>query len=375
MEKVNVKDLLILSRIPGIGHNRLRSLVSHFKNSTEALNSSAREIINIEGFNKKLAVSVSSFKKSGNYHKAEQYAVHQLSKMNKSEGRIITFWDDEYPDLLKRIYDPPCHLFIKGSFKKEDKYSIAIVGTRNPSTYGITITEKFTQELARLGITIVSGLARGVDSVAHSSALKVGGRTIGVIGSGIDVIYPPENKNLYSRIAQNGGVVSEYGMGTKPDAGNFPRRNRIVSGMTLGTIIIETGIDGGAMITANTALDQNRDVFAVPGLITEIRALGCNTLIRDGRAKLITSVDDVLSELSTKLKPLLREVPKNEKKNNICLSLFEKKIYDTLNDEPIHIDLLAERSEMTTSDALVNLLSLEFKGLVRQLPGKMFVKL
>ncbi|MDP2208581.1 MAG: DNA-processing protein DprA [Bacteroidota bacterium] len=375
MATVNIKDLLILSCIPGIGHNRLRSLVTHFKNSTDALNSSAREIINIEGFNKKLAVTVSAFKKSGNYHKAEQYAVHQLSKMNKSEGGIITFWDDEYPDLLKKIYDPPCYLFIKGNFKKEDKYSIAIVGTRNPSTYGVTMAEKFTQELARLGITIVSGLARGVDSVAHSSALKVGGRTIGVLGSGIDVIYPPENKNLYSRIAQNGGVISEYAMGTKPDAGNFPRRNRIVSGMTLGTIIIETGIDGGAMITANTALDQNRDVFAIPGLITEVRALGCNTLIRDGRAKLITTVDDVLSELSAKLKPLLREVTKHEKKIDVSLSLFEKKIYDTLDDEPIHIDLLAEKSGMPTSDALVNLLSLEFKGLVRQLPGKMFVRL
>lgn len=375
MEKINVKDLLILSCIPGIGHNRLRSLVTHFKNSTDALNSSAREIINIEGFNKKLAVTISAFKKSGDYHKAEQYAVHQLSKMNKSDGRIITLWDDEYPDLLKKIYDPPCYLFIKGNLKKEDKYSIAIVGTRNPSTYGVTMTEKFTQELSRLGIIIVSGLARGIDSVAHSSALKVGGRTIGVIGSGIDVIYPPENKNLYSRIAQNGGVISEYAMGTKPDAGNFPRRNRIVSGMTLGTIIIETGIDGGAMITANMALDQNRDVFAVPGLITDVRALGCNTLIRDGRAKLITSVDDVLSELSTKLKPLLREVTKHEKKLDISLSLFEKKIYDVLNDEPIHIDLLAVKSEMPTSDALVNLLSLEFKGLVKQLPGKMFVRL
>lgn len=375
MEKINVKDLLILSCIPGIGHNRLRSLVTHFKNSTDALNSSAREIINIEGFNKKLAVTISAFKKSGDYHKAEQYAVHQLSKMNKSDGRIITLWDDEYPDLLKKIYDPPCYLFIKGNLKKEDKYSIAIVGTRNPSTYGVTMTEKFTQELARLGITIVSGLARGIDSVAHSSALKVGGRTIGVTGSGIDVIYPPENKNLYSRIAQSGGVISEYAMGTKPDAGNFPRRNRIVSGMTLGTIVVETGIDGGAMITANTALDQNRDVFAVPGLITDVRALGCNTLIRDGRAKLITSVDDVLSELSTKLKPLFREVTKHEKKLDISLSLFEKKIYDVLNDEPIHIDLLAGKSDMPTSDALVNLLSLEFKGLVKQLPGKMFVRL
>jgi DNA processing protein len=283
----NVKDLIILSRIPGIGPNRLRTLVSYFGNPTAVLDGSAREIINVEGFSKKLAVVVSSFRKNSKYAEAAKYAEHQLSKLNKTSGNIVTFWSKDYPDLLKKIFDPPPYLFLKGNIIEEDKYAIAIVGTRNPSKYGIAIAEKFSQELSRLGITIVSGLARGIDTIAHNSVLKTGGRTIAVIGSGIDVIYPPENKNLFEKISENGAVISEYDMGTQPDAGNFPRRNRIISGMSLGTIIIETGIDGGAMITASTALDQNRDVFAVPGPISEKRSAGCNTLIRDGRAKLV----------------------------------------------------------------------------------------
>lgn len=369
----NLKDLIILSRIQGIGPNRLRLLVSHFGDPTSALNASAREIAYIEGFSQKMAVAVSSFRRSSKFTEAEKYAAHQLAKINKAGACIITFWEKEYPDLLKKIYDPPPYIFLKGKLLNEDKYSISIVGTRNPSSYGTTIAEKFTQEFTRLGITIVSGLARGIDSVAHNAAIKYGGRTVAVIGSGIDVIYPPENKNLSNKISDHGGIISEFDMGTQPDAGNFPRRNRIISGISLGSLIIETGIEGGAMITANTALDQNRDVFAVPGNITEKRSLGCNVLVRDGRAKLVTSIDDVLIELAPKLKPILKGM--HETKVEINLSLFEKNIYDVLDDDPIHIDKLAEKSKMSTADALVNLLSLEFKGLVKQMPGKMFVRL
>ncbi len=370
---MDLKDLIILSRIQGIGPNRLRLLVSHFGNPASALNASAREVAFVEGFSQKMAVAVSSFRKSSKYIEAEKYAENQLAKTNKTGTRIITFWEKEYPDLLKKIYDPPPYFFLKGKLLNEDKFSIAIVGTRNPSSYGTTITEKFTQELTRLGITIVSGLARGIDTVAHNAAIKYRGRTIAVIGSGIDVIYPPENKNLSNKISEYGGIISEFDMGTQPDAGNFPRRNRIISGISLGTLIIETGVEGGAMITASTALDQNRDVFAIPGNITEKRSIGCNVLIRDGRAKLVTSIDDVLIELAPKLKPILKGG--HETKVDINLSLFEKKIYDILDDNPIHIDILAEKIKMSTADALVSLLNLEFKGLVKQIPGKMFVRL
>jgi DNA processing protein len=371
----NVKDLIILSRIPGIGPNRLRILVSHFGNPTNVLSASARDIVSIEGFNKKLAVIVSSFRKNSKYAEAIKYADHQFSTMNKYEAHMVAFWDKKYFELLKKIFDPPPYLFLKGNIIEEDKYAIAVVGTRNPSKYGIAIAEKFSQELSRLGITIVSGLARGIDTIAHNSVLKTGGRTIAVIGSGIDVIYPPENKNLFEKISENGAVVSEYDMGTPPDAGNFPRRNRIISGMSLGTIIIETGIDGGAMITASTALDQNRDVFAVPGLINEKRSVGCNTLIRDGRAKLVTSIEDVLDELETKLRPILKGSSQQPPRHEPELTLFEKKVYENLSEVPIHIDQLSEKADMSTTDTLVNLLSLEFKGLVKQMSGKMFIRL
>jgi len=200
-------------------------------------------------------------------------------------------------------------------------------------------------------------------------------RTIAVIGSGIDVIYPPENKKLSEAIARHGAVVSEFDMGAQPDAEHFPQRNRIISGLSLGTLIIETNVDGGAMLTARWALDQNREIFAVPGPINEKRSRGCNMLIKRGEAKLVETVDDILEELSSKLRPVLRSQQQREEHPAVQLSLFEKKIYDVLDDDPLHIDVIATRANVTTADALVHLLSLEFKSLVKQLPGKLFVRM
>jgi DNA processing protein len=260
-----------------------------------------------------------------------------------------------------------------GHFTSNDKNSIAIVGTRHPSLYGQTTTEIFVRELAELGLTVVSGLARGIDTQAHQTALKSKGRTIAVIGSGLDVPYPPENRKLLEAIAEQGAVVSEFPMGAKPDATNFPRRNRIISGLSLGTVIVESGEDGGAMITASTALDQNREVFAVPGNITEKRSAGANKLIREGRAKLVQRVQDILEELG----PQMRHLLKKERAIDppVELTLFERNVLNILGDQPVQIDTISELAETSTADALVNLLSLEFKGLVRQLPGKMFVRL
>jgi DNA processing protein len=224
--------------------------------------------------------------------------------------------------------------------------------------------------LSLLGITVVSGLARGIDTTAHSATLKSGGRTIAVIGSGLDVPYPPENKKLLDQIADTGVVVSEFPMGAKPDAPNFPRRNRIISGLSLGTVIIESAEDGGAMITASTALDQNREVFAIPGNINDKRSSGPNKLIQEGRAKLVQNVDDILAELNVKLE---KGSAKKEERPAIQLTIFEQKIYDILGTDPTHIDDIAEAADSSTSDVLVTLLSLEFKGLIKQLPGKMFM--
>jgi DNA processing protein len=362
----DIRDLLSLSAVPGVGSNRLRTLVSHFRDATAVLHASPRELIKVSGIDKKTALSIARFRDG------KKFADQQLARLNRVEGRIITFWDAEYPEPLKKIYDPPAFLFLLGSMIADDAYAIAIVGTRTPTTYGKIIAEKFSEHLAGLGLTIVSGLARGIDTTAHAAALKAGGRTLAVIGSGIDVIYPSENKRLAERISHKGAILSEYEMGAKPDAVNFPRRNRIISGLALGTLIVETTETGGAMITASTALDQNREVFAVPGPITESRSSGTNRLIKEGRAKLVDCVDDIVSELQTKLTPRLKT---EEKRIEIPLSLFERRLLDCLGTEPLHIDAIAEQTSLATSDALVNLLSLEFKGLVKQLPGKLFVRL
>jgi DNA processing protein len=363
----NVRDLLRLASTQKIGPHKIRLLVSHFHSPSEVLKASPRALIRVPGIDKKIASNIIHNKEG------ERFADDQLRRVNRIGARIVTIWDSEYPELLRRIYDPPALLYVLGNFMTLDKSAVAIVGTRMPSAYGQLVAESFARDLAQLGLTIVSGLARGIDTLAHSAALKAHGRTIAVLGSGLDVVYPAENRKLYDAIAVQGAVASEFPMGTKPDATNFPRRNRIVSGLSLGTIVVESAEDGGAMITASTALDQNREVFAVPGSIMEKRTAGPHKLIREGRAKLVQNVDDILEELGPQTRHLLKRERASEV--SIEMTLFEKKVFDVLKNEPIHIDTLAELAETSTADALVNLLSLEFKNLVRQLPGKMFIRL
>jgi DNA processing protein len=371
---VDIRDLLVLSSISGIGPSRLRTLVTHFGDSRLVSEASARELCSVEGIEKKRALSIANFFRDSGLSSIRKAVDLQLSKLNRINGRALTFWDNDYPNNLKKIYDPPPFLFVRGEFAKEDNFSLAIVGTRNPTPYGIQMAERFASDLTSLGLPIVSGLARGIDTAAHNATLKAGGRTIAVIGSGIDIIYPPENKQLFEEITRHGVVVSEFSMGTKPDAGNFPRRNRVISGISLGTIVAETGIEGGAMITASTALDQNRAVFAIPSALNEKRKSGTNLLIKEGKAALLESTEDILAELKPQLKRLIPEGKSDKKVPPPTLSFFEQQLYDVLTEEPSHIDAIAERSGMTTSDALVHLLTLEFKGAVKQLRGKMFVK-
>ena len=361
----NVRDLLRLSSVHRIGPTKIRALLSHFESPAEVLDAPARELIRVPGIDKKLASNIAHCEND------EEFADEQLKRLNRIGARIVTIWDKDYPELLKRIYDPPALIYVLGKFIPNDRQAIAIVGTRQPTLYGQQVAESFSQALCRLGISIVSGLARGVDTVAHSSTLKAGGRTIAVIGSGLDIPYPPENKKLMDQIAEAGVVVSEFPMGAKPDATNFPRRNRIISGLSLGTLIVESAEDGGAMITASTALDQNREVFAIPGGINEKRSNGPNRLIQEGRAKLVQNVEDILSELNLKLE---KGSTGKDEPPPIQLTIFEQTIYDLLGNDPMHIDDIAESSDNSTSDVLVTLLSLEFKGLIKQLPGKMFLR-
>jgi len=303
-----------------------------------------------------------------------EFATRQLNQLNAHNASALTFWDRAYPEGLKQIFDPPVVLFQKGSLQPEDSVSIAVVGTRSPSSYGAQVTEKLTRELVKVGFTIVSGLARGIDTIAHRTALKADGRTIAVLGSGLDLIYPAENRRLALEIEASGAVLTEYPFGTKPDASNFPKRNRIISGLTLGTLVVEAGTKSGALITANFATEQGREVFAVPGPITSRRSAGTNHLIKEG-ARLVQGLDDILQELDLKLRALRKmettangaTVPKN-------LSRDEQQLWELLTDEPQHIDVLSQKMGEPSSRVLSLLLTLELKDVVKQLPGAYFVR-
>ncbi|MBI3123735.1 MAG: DNA-protecting protein DprA [Ignavibacteriales bacterium] len=356
-----------LYSIEGIGPQKIFSLLSKFQSIEQILNSRFNDLVEVDGINKILAAKIINASESINstYDQLE----NELESLEKIDARLISYFDEEYPSLLKNIYFPPLFLYIKGSFNNSDLSSIAIVGTREPTSYGRNIAESFASELALKGITTISGLARGIDTIVHSATIKANGRTIAIIGSGLDVIYPSENKKLFNEITENGVVISEYQLGTKPDAQNFPRRNRIISGMSIGTLVVETKINGGAMSTANYALDQGREVFAVPGMISSKCSEGPNLLIQKGSAKLVTKIEDMLDELRIQFRT---ETDNISVKPQIELNLFEEKIYSVIKDEQKQIDEISLLSGISTSDCLVHLLSMEFKGVVRQRPGKVF---
>ncbi len=356
-----------LLSIDGIGPIRIIKLLRHFKSLDQIYSSNKFELEQIDSFNSNLALRIVNAQK--NLQSLSISLEEEVARLDKMNARVITYWDDSYPSLLRNIYLPPLILYTLGDFSESDKHSIAIVGTRKPTDYGKSITAKFAKILAEQNITIVSGLARGIDSVAHRSVIKVGGRTIAVIGSGLDIVYPPENRALFNEIAEQGVIISEFELGTSPDAQNFPRRNRIISGISLGTLVTESKKNGGAMQTANYAMDQNREVFAIPGNLNIPESEGTNILIQRNEAKLVVQPEDVLLELNLKTKPIVGE---NIPKPKLDLSFFEEKLYNCLSPTPKHVDNIANESSMTTSECLVNLLSLEFKGLIQQLPGKMF---
>ncbi|MDZ7343865.1 MAG: DNA-processing protein DprA [candidate division KSB1 bacterium] len=365
MNQRELSCLFQLLSVPGIGPTRVRALIGHFQLAEAALAAPVPRLCQVEGIDQTLAENIQQAKVG------ERLAQQQLAWAQRYHTRVVTFWDEDFPASLKKIYDPPALLFIKGELRVEDELAIAVVGTRAPSEYGKLATERLTAGLAGARLTIVSGLARGVDTIAHQTALKSGGRTVAVLGSGLDHIYPGENCRLAQQIAQHGAVITEYLFGTKPEAVNFPRRNRLISGLTLGTLVIEAGEQSGALITANTALEQSREVFAVPGNIFSPKSLGPHRLIQEG-AKLVTCVEDILAELSPQLS-LFAQSPTPTPP--IQLNEIEQKVVALLSHEPVHIDLLAKQTGLVTARLLAILLELEFKNVVKQLPGKFFVRL
>jgi DNA processing protein len=357
----NLHGLLRLQSVPGIGSQRMRALMARFRSPEVILNASMRELMEVDGIEKTLAHHIRTAPDG-------RFADEQIFLLDKANARIVTFWDGEYPSLLKKIFDPPVLLFMRGEFAAADCKGIAIVGTRSPSAYGRLMAQRFAGELARNGLTVVSGLARGVDTIAHREVLAQGGRTIAVLGSGVDVIYPDENSKLADQIAGQGAVVSEFSMGAKPDAPHFPRRNRIISGLCVATLVIEAGQSSGALITADCALEQDREVFAIPGNINNPKSYGCNRLIQQG-AKLVHSIEDIWEEIGATI-----HANTDDRLPNLALTEQEKKIYSLLSQEPLHIDLIAQKSGLPTSQALATLLTLELKNLVRQVVGKNFVR-
>ena len=374
MNKDKFKYVYFLTQIKNLGNVRIKHILSYYSETFSAFNVTKEVLKKIEGIDEKSANSILESEK--HFKKYEVEFEQLVNKLRKNGIKITSLISDNYPKNLKKIYDAPIILYYKGNLTDLDKYSLGIIGTRTPTVYGQTVCENLTSEITKLGILTVSGMARGIDSIAHKTTLKYSGLTYAILGSGVDVIYPPENRSLYNEILNTGAVISEYEPGEKPDKINFPKRNRLISGISLGTLIIETAKKGGSLITSEFALDQNKEVFAIPGNINSKKSEGTNELIKKGTAKLVTNIDDILSELNYALKPILNDKAKeNEQHISVELDIFERKIFEELSNEPIHIDRINELTGMSISDCLVHLLSLEFKNVIKQLPGKYFVKM
>lgn len=362
MEVEQLKYWLAFNRIRGIGRVRFKLLDQCFESMQAAWAASEAEL-RAAGLDRRTVRSVVDGRL-----KVEPDA--EAERLLKSSIHALTWHDEEYPARLKEIYDLPPLIYVKGSLLPDDERSIAVVGTRNPSHYGRQATEQLVYDIANAGVAIVSGLARGVDGVAHQTALDTGQRTIAVLGSGLDIIYPREHTNLSERIADNGALISEHALGTRPDARNFPRRNRIMSGMTLGTLVIEAGARSGALITARQALDENREVFAVPGSIFSDSSNGTNMLIRRGEAKLVTTCEDVLEELN--LTTVARQIE--------MAALFpddenEAELLRFITFDPVHVDEVCRSSGRSAPDVSGTLAMMELKGLVKQVGGMNYVRM
>jgi DNA processing protein len=367
---------LALALTPGLGPTRIKKLIEQYGTAERVFHASLTEL-EATGMRAVSAQSIAT-------GKSLELAQQECAKAVEARARIISLSDPEYPQRLKEIYDPPVVLFVKGSIDVLAQPGIAMVGTRHPTPYGSGMAERLSTDLAARGLVIISGLARGIDTASHRGAVAAKGKTIAVLGTGIDVMYPKENTRLTEQIVALGGaLITEFPVGTPPTPQNFPIRNRIISGMSAGVLVVEAAEYSGTRITSRLALEQNRDVYAVPGNVTNKNSWGPNTLIKQG-AKLVATWEDVWEELPPDLQVMLGSM-QNESPEPETASLFpdevksphEKKILKLLKpDESTHIDQLVEflENEMSSSEIFAALFELELNGKVRQLPGKNFVK-
>jgi DNA processing protein len=355
----------ILNLLNGIGPVRAKRLRERFGSLDKALTARGADLRSVEGIGPELVEALVSWKETTDFEKERKWA-------DELGLTIVTPADKTYPASLGEIYDPPLCLYIKGNIPETWPRGVAVVGSRETSHYGLETAKKLGYQLAYAGVPVISGLARGIDTAAHLGALAAKGTTWAVLGCGLDKMYPPENDALAAKIVESGGcLISELPLGTAPDKRTFPMRNRIVSGLSFGTLVIEAGRQSGALITARQALDQGRQVFAVPGRIDNPLAQGCHQLIKDG-AKLVEGVDDILAELEfliprESVTPAPRPLPAN-------LTSEEEKVYAAIELDETPIDLITQTTGLPSGTVSSTLLRLEMRKLVRQLPGKVFVR-
>ncbi len=375
---VDIEKWLKLIRTDRVGPSTFAKFIKHFGSVDRTLGASVSELAKIDGVGLKIAERIATTR-------AKFDVTSELELAQKLGVWIISLDDKRYPPVLKQIYDPPPVLYIKGNLTRQDNLCISIVGSRYCSLYGQEQSSRFAHFLSSAGFTISSGMARGIDTAAHQGALSAGGRTIAVQGCGLANIFPPENKKLFELIAESGACISELPLRYEPLSENFPPRNRIIAGLSLGTIVVEAGLNSGALITARAALEYNREVMAVPGKIDSPLSKGAHQLIKQG-AKLIESVEDVTEALGYIGEQLQDHVSAAATKasesmerslfdaRNLKLSSDERKTYDCLNKEPLHIEQIIADTELKAGSVNAALISLQLKGLIKQLPGSLFVK-
>ena len=368
MSAEDTKDWITLNMIPGVGSLTFRRLVKFFGSPSAVLNAQLRELVMVRGITPAVCQNIINYRDSIQIDR-------ELNLISQHNCKVITMEDENYPTPLKAIYDPPPMLYVKGELLAGDSYSISVVGTRNATNYGKMVAEQLSNQLASRGITIVSGMAHGIDTAAHNGALNAGGRTIAIMGNGLDIIYPAENLRLFEKIISSGAAISELPMGTQPHRGMFPRRNRLISGISLGTLIVEASKKSGALITADCALEQGREVFAVPGQIFSEMSKGTHEFIKQG-AKLVDSVEDILDELpSYTFQPSADEdIKKEDTLTELQLPQDESAVWNVISTSPVHIDDISRQSKLPAFKVSSALVMLELKGLVQQLAGKMFVR-
>ncbi len=356
------KALIKLSLISEIGPKSFFNLIEYFGSAEKVFEADRQTMINSLSLNNKAVDAIYRYRDID----IEPY----IRKLHDYDIKLITFYDEKYPTLLKDISDPPPVLYVRGNEEIINDMGISVVGSRYCTYYGSQMAYEFSARLTELGFTIISGMARGIDSRAHLGALSVNGKTVAVLGCGLDVVYPRENSSLYEEIIRKGAVISEFPLGTKPLKQNFPRRNRIISGLGIGVLVVEAGEKSGSLITASFALEQGKEVFAIPGNINNETSKGTNRLIKDG-AKIVTELNDIIEKYE--LRSDLKEKIESQRVNNLSEKLI--RLLGYINNEPVNINSLAEISGIRINELMPMINSLILAGYIKELPGKFFVKI